>query len=142
MDQGALNLAFEGRWQTMHPFWNVMTNYTSQIPFRRSYARHFSWGKPWDHPPIGVEVDAMAVYRGLAKGTPWAGRFSQSPVKRGVLKGLGRKFDAISGFLINDEKRKRRARFDAEKVSAVFADHADHFMMAAQYPEQVAGIAR
>lgn len=143
MDQGAMNLAFEGRWQTMHPFWNVMTNYTSQIPFNRCYARHFAWGKPWDRPPIGVEVDAMAIYRDLARGTPWAGRFSSSwPVKRGILKNLGRKFDAISGILLNDEKRKRRARFDAEKVSAIFADHADKSMLAVQYPERVAGIAR
>ncbi|WP_196814812.1 glycosyltransferase [Mesorhizobium sp. L103C131B0] len=143
MDQGPLNVAFEGRWQTMHPFWNVMTNYTSQIPFSRCYARHFAWGKPWDRPPIGVEVEAMAIYRDLAKGTPWAGRFSSSwPVKRGILKNLGRKFDAISGILLNDEKRKRRARFDAEKVSAIFADHADKSMLAVQYPERVAGIAR
>jgi hypothetical protein len=100
-----------------------MTNYTSQIPFSRCYARHFAWGKPWDRPPIGVELDAMAIYRDLAKDTPWASRFSRSwPVKRGLLKNLGRKFDAISGILLNDEKRKRRARFDAEKVSAIFAD--------------------
>lgn len=143
MDQGALNVAFEGRWQTMHPFWNVMTNYTSQIPFSRCYARHFAWGKPWDRPPIGVEVGAMAIYRDLAKGTPWAGRFNSNwPIKRGILKNLGRKFDAISGILLNDEKRKRRARFDAEKVSAIFADHADKSMLAVQYPERVAGIAR
>ncbi|WP_156940636.1 glycosyltransferase [Mesorhizobium sp. LSJC285A00] len=143
MDQGALNVAFEGRWQTMHPFWNVMTNYSSQIPFSRCYARHFAWGKPWEPRPVGVEVDAMAVYRDLAKGTPWAGRFSRSwPVKRGLMKNFGRKFDAISGILLNDEKRKRRARFDAEKVSAIFADQADKSMLAVQYPERVTGIAR
>ena len=143
MDQGALNLAFEGRWQTMHPFWNVMTNYSSQIPFSRSYARHFAWGKPWDHPPVGVELDAMAIYRDLAKGTPWAGRFGRRwPIKRGLLKNLGRKFDGISGVLLNDEKRKRRARFNAEKVDAIFADHANRLLMAVQYPERVAGIAR
>ncbi|WP_036240842.1 glycosyltransferase [Mesorhizobium sp. STM 4661] len=143
LDQDALNVAFEGKWQTMHPFWNVMTNYSSQIPFDRAYARHFSWGKPWDRRPIGVEVDALAIYRDLSKGTPWADRFNQGlPIKRGALKSLGRKFDAISGFLINDEKRKRRSRYDAERASAIFALHAEQGLMAVSFSEVIAGFAK
>ncbi|RWQ66504.1 MAG: hypothetical protein EOS86_11030 [Mesorhizobium sp.] len=139
LDQGALNVAFEGRWQTMHPYWNVMTNFSSQISFGKSFARHFTRGKPWSQHPIGVEPEVLAIYRQLAKDTPWAGHFPRQA--RFVLKSFTRKLDAITGFLINDEKRKRRSRFDAEQVSGVFAEHADRCMMAAQYPERVAGIA-
>lgn len=139
MDQGALNVAFEERWQTMHPYWNVMTNFSSQISFGESFGRHFSWGKPWSRHPTGVEPEALAIYRQLAKDTPWAGHFVGQA--RLVLKSFTRKFDAVTGFLLNDEKRKRRSRFDAGHVSSVFAGHADRFMMAAQYPERVAGIA-
>ncbi|TIN31739.1 MAG: hypothetical protein E5Y31_00915, partial [Mesorhizobium sp.] len=61
-DQDALNVAFEGRWQTMHPAWNAMTNFSGQMPFSEAYARHFSWGKPWWRKPLGVEPEAMAIY--------------------------------------------------------------------------------
>ncbi|PDQ20635.1 hypothetical protein CN311_13140 [Mesorhizobium sanjuanii] len=138
MDQGALNVAFEDRWQTMHPYWNVMTNFTSQVRFDKAFARHFTRGKPWSNRPVGVELEALAIYRHLAKDTPWAGHFARQA--RFVLKRFTRKLDAITGFLANDEKRRRRSLFDAEQVSAVFAEHADRLMMAVRYPERVSGI--
>ncbi|RWM03849.1 MAG: hypothetical protein E5X80_26890 [Mesorhizobium sp.] len=142
LDQEALNVAFEGRWQTMHPNWNVMTNYSDQIPFNQAFARHFSWGKPWDRRPIGVEVEALAIYRDLSSKTPWADRFEHTiPFKRGGLKKFGRRFDALIGLLLNDEKRKRRARFSASKANAVFTAHADARLLAVQYPEVAAGFA-
>lgn len=140
LDQEALNVAFEGKWQTMHPNWNVMTNYSDQIPFDQAFARHFSWGKPWDKRPIGVEIEALAIYRELSRGTPWADRFEQTlPFRRGGLKKFGRRFDALIGFLLNDEKRKRRSRFNAARATSVFAADAEAGRLAVQYPEVAAG---
>ncbi|WJI84284.1 hypothetical protein NLY34_21840 [Mesorhizobium sp. C374B] len=97
-DQNALNIAFEGKWQTMHPNWNLMSNYTKEYRFSQAYARHFSGSKPWGG-QVGVELDALAVYRDLAKDTPWLQRFRQRiPFERGVLKRLGRRIDAARGF--------------------------------------------
>ncbi|QKD00122.1 hypothetical protein EB235_00425 [Mesorhizobium loti R88b] len=139
-DQDALNVAFEGQWQTMHPAWNVMTNFSGQIPFHQAYARHFSWGKPWSDKPLGVEAEALAIYRGLAKGTPWSPRFDRHASHVGnFIKRFGRTFDPLIGFLTKDEKLKRRSRFDAIKTNDLFASHADQELLAVQYPEKAAG---
>lgn len=142
LDQGALNIAFEGKWQTMHPNWNVMTNYSGQTAFEQAFARHFSWGKPWDRKPVGVEREAFAIYRDLSSGTPWAGRFDRTwPFKRGGLKKLGRRFDGWVGLLLNNEKKKRRARFDAARTTSIFAADAESGRLAVQYPEIAVGFA-
>ncbi|RUV02256.1 glycosyltransferase [Mesorhizobium sp.] len=142
LDQGALNIAFAGRWQTMHPLWNLQTNYSSQIPFSRAFARHFTFGKPWWPSPEGVELAAMAIYRNLAKDTPWLDRFKRPLWTRGLRKRLLRKFDGLSGIILNKEKYRRRFRFSAERCTAIFAAQADQGMMAATYPEVLMGVVK
>ncbi|WP_214472987.1 glycosyltransferase [Mesorhizobium sp. dw_380] len=139
-DQDALNVVFEGQWQTMHPAWNVMTNFSGQIPFHQAYARHFSWGKPWSDKPLGVEPEALAIYREMARATPWSSRFDR-PASHldNFIKRLGRKFDPLVSLLTHDEKLKRRSRFDAAKTNDLFASHADQELLAVQYPEKAAG---
>ncbi|TGR60217.1 glycosyltransferase, partial [Mesorhizobium sp. M1C.F.Ca.ET.192.01.1.1] len=39
-DQNALNVVFEGKWQTMHPNWNLQSLGT--IRFSQAWARHFA----------------------------------------------------------------------------------------------------
>jgi lipopolysaccharide biosynthesis glycosyltransferase len=141
-DQDAMNVAFEGRWQTMHPAWNAMTNFSGQIPLDKAYARHFSWDKPWTVRPLGVEPEALDIYRGLAADTPWAHYFNAPvPVAKYLVKRLTRKIDGLTGLLTNDEKLKRRARYDARHTAGVFADHAERGLLAVQYPEVAAGFA-
>ncbi len=142
LDQGALNIAFAGRWQTMHPLWNLQTNHSSQIPFDRAFARHFSFGKPWWPRPEGVELAALAIYRNLAKDTPWLDRFSRPLWKRGLRKRLLRNFDGLSGIILNKEKYRRRFRFNVERTTAIFAAHAEQGMMAASYPEVLMGVVK
>lgn len=138
-DQNALNIAFEGKWQTMHPNWNLMSNYTKDYRFSQAYARHFSGSKPWGG-QVGVELDALAVYRDLAKDTPWLPRFQQHiPFERGVLKRLGRRIDAARGLLLNDERKKRRAYYDGGKTHRLYVEHANACAMAAQFPEALGG---
>jgi lipopolysaccharide biosynthesis glycosyltransferase len=140
-DQDALNVVFEGQWQTMHPGWNVMTNFSGQIPFHRAYARHFSWGKPWSDIPLGVEPEALAIYREMAKATPWPNRFDRPALRvRNFIKRFSRNFDPLIGRLTRDEKLKRRSRFDAVKTMDLFASHADQQLLAVQYPEKAAGL--
>jgi hypothetical protein len=140
-DQNALNIAFEGKWQTMHPNWNLMSNYTREYRFAQAYARHFSGSKPWGG-QVGVELDALAVYRDLAKDTPWLRRFQQRiPFERGVLKRLGRHIDAARGFLLNNERQKRRAHYDGRKTHVMYAEQADAGAMAVHFPEVLGGFA-
>ncbi|MER9354361.1 hypothetical protein NKI61_13830 [Mesorhizobium sp. M0514] len=140
-DQNALNIAFEGKWQTMHPNWNLMSNYTKEYRFSQAYARHFSGSKPWGG-QVGVELDALAVYRDLAKDTPWLSRFRQRiPFERGVLKRLGRSIDAARGLLLNDARKKRRAHYDGRKTHKMYAEQADAGAMAVHFPEVLGGFA-
>jgi lipopolysaccharide biosynthesis glycosyltransferase len=138
-DQNALNIAFEGKWQTMHPNWNLMSNYTKEYRFAQAYARHFAGGKPWAD-QVGVELDALAVWRDLAKETPWVQPFQQRiPFERGVMKRFLRRFDAVGGFLLNDERYKRRARYDGRKTHMIYAEHAIAGAMAVKFPEVLGG---
>lgn len=140
LDQGALNLAFQGKWQTLHPSWNVMTNYSWQLPFAEAFARHFSWGKPWDKVPIGVERVALDIYRDLARDTPWSAPFQRRPpFERGLMKRFVRRFDKIGAMLNSRERLRRRARYDGRKVHEIFARQAQEGALAAQFPEVLGG---
>ena len=138
-----LNVVFEGQWQTMDPRWNTMTNFSSQIPFEGAFARHFSWGKPWQARPLGVEPEALRLYRALAKATPWVDRFGASPSAAGLRfrkKRLGRKFDRVLGILTGKEKLVRRSRYEAGRALSLFADHARKGLAAIRFPEKALGL--
>ncbi|RWD65512.1 MAG: hypothetical protein EOS36_07365 [Mesorhizobium sp.] len=137
-DQNALNIVFEGKWQTMHPNWNLMSNATSEFRFSQAYARHFAGGKPWGN-QVGVEPEALKVWRDLAKGTPWCKPFEQRvPFERGVIKRFLRRFDAVAGVFGKDVQR-RRARYDGAKMHRIYARQAEAGEMAVQFPEVLGG---
>ena len=137
-DQNALNVVFEGKWQTMHPNWNLMSNGTNEFRFSQAYARHFAGGKPWGN-QVGVEPDALRIWRDLAKGTSWDKPFRQRiPFERGVMKRFIRRFDAVAGLLGKDVQR-RRAIYDGRKMHEIYARQADEGAMAVQFPEVLGG---
>jgi lipopolysaccharide biosynthesis glycosyltransferase len=138
-DQNALNIVFEGKWQTMHPSWNLMSNGTKEFRFAQSYARHFAGGKPWGN-QVGVEPEALKVWRELAKDTPWGEPFRQHiPFERGVMKRFFRKFDALTGLLPNKDVQRRRARYDGRKTHLLYSEQADAGAMAVSFPEVLGG---
>lgn len=138
-DQNALNIVFEGKWQTMHPNWNLMSNGTNEHRFAQAYARHFAGGKPWGN-QVGVEVEALEVWRELARSTPWGAPFRQGiPFERGVTKRFIRKFDAIVGRLPGKDVYRRRARYDGSKMHDIYARHAVAGEMAVSFPEVLGG---
>jgi len=140
-DQNALNIVFEGKWQTMHPNWNLMSNDTKEFRFAQAYARHFAGGKPWGS-QVDVEPEALAVWRGLARDTPWLQPFMQRiPFERGVMRRFARRFDGIMGMLPNKDRYRRRARYDGSKVHKMYAEHALAGAMAVQFPEVLGGFA-
>ncbi|PBB34472.1 glycosyltransferase [Mesorhizobium sp. WSM3868] len=137
-DQNALNVAFEGKWQTMHPNWNLMSNGARDYRFSQAYARHFAGGKPWGS-QIGVELEALKIWRDLAEDTPWNKPFRQRlPFERGITKRFLRRFDAVGGLFGNDVHR-RRARYDAAKMHRIYARQAEEGAMAVQFPEVLGG---
>jgi len=138
-DQNALNMVFEGKWQTMHPCWNLMSNGTREYRFAQAYARHFAGGKPWGN-QVGVEPEALKVWRELAKDTPWGEPFRQRiSFERGVMKRFFRRFDAWTGLLPSKDVQKRRARYDGGKTHRLYAEQADACAMAVSFPEVMGG---
>lgn len=140
-DQDALNVAFEGNWQTLHPLWNAMTNLHWMPAFEETYARHFSNRKPWSKNPIGVEDEALAIYRRLASGTEWANLFeppSRSAALARAMKGVERKVRTVFSHLGGDQRRQRRARLDKNlpSITAQLAGHADRCLAALSFPER------
>ena len=139
-DQNALNVAFEGKWQTMHPNWNLQSLGTREFRFSQAWARHFAGGKPWGN-QVGVELDALRIWRDLARDTPWGRPFEQRiPFERGVVKRFFRRFDAVAGLFGKDVQR-RRARYDGSRMHAIYARQADEGAMAVQFPEVLGGFA-
>jgi len=138
-DQNAMNIVFEGKWQTMHPNWNLMSNDTKEFRFAQAYARHFAGGKPWGN-QVDVELEALAVWRDLAKDTPWLQPFQQRiPFERGVMRRFARRFDGIVGMLPNKDRYRRRALHDGNKVHKIYAEHALAGAMAVKFPEVLGG---
>ncbi|MES0133546.1 hypothetical protein NKJ88_01070 [Mesorhizobium sp. M0016] len=138
-DQNAMNIAFDGAWQTMHPNWNLMSKRTRKHRFSGAYCRHFAGGKPWGN-QVGVESDALAVWRDLAKETPWGAPFRQRiPFERGLTKRILQKFDGLAGAVLGNELYKRRARYDGDKMYGIYAEHAEAGLMAVSYPEELGG---
>lgn len=145
-DQDALNVAFEGKWQTLHPLWNVMTNLHWMPPFATAYARHFSGQKPWRSRPTGVEKPAFEIYRALSEPTPWRDRFDRSYNPRSVnlfLKALERRLNAATARITGNQRSLRKARLDRRlpEIMKTFADHADNNLPAAEWPEKLIGVA-
>jgi len=139
-DQNALNIVFEGKWQTMHPNWNLQSLGTREFRFSQAWARHFAGGKPWGN-QVGVELEALSIWRDLARDTPWGKPFEQRiPFERGVTKRFFRRFDALAGFFGKDVQR-RRARYDGTKMHRIYARQADEGAMAVQFPEVLGGFA-
>lgn len=137
-DQNALNVAFEGKWQTMHPNWNLMS-ITRHCRFADVYARHFAGGKPWGN-QLGVELQALRVWLDLAKDTPWGGPFRQQvPFERGKMRGLAQRFDRLVGLLPSKDRYRRRARYDGKKMHEIYAKQADALMLAVSFPEILGG---
>ncbi|TPN79502.1 hypothetical protein FJ987_14410 [Mesorhizobium sp. CU2] len=137
-DQNALNVVFEGKWQTMHPSWNLQSLGTREFRFSQAWARHFAGGKPWGN-QVGVELEALAVWRDLARDTPWGRSFEQRiPFERGVMKRFARRFDAIAG-LFGKDIHRRRARYDGKKMHQIYAKQAEEGAMAVQFPEVLGG---
>lgn len=139
-DQNALNIVFEGKWQTMHPNWNLQSLGTREFRFSQAWARHFAGGKPWGN-QVGVELEALRIWRDLARDTPWGKPFEQRiPFERGVMKRFFRRFDAVAGLFGKDVQR-RRARYDGSKMHQIYARQADEGAMAVQHPEVLGGFA-
>jgi lipopolysaccharide biosynthesis glycosyltransferase len=144
-DQDALNVAFEGRWQTLHPLWNAMTNLHWMPPLSATFARHFSSRKPWSKNPVGVELDAIAIYRRLAAGTEWAARFPEPSLLTTFTLAMKSYERRARGTLVNvwpHERRLRRARFDRNlpSIVALLADQADRRLGALPFPEKAFGL--
>ncbi|MDI6026570.1 glycosyltransferase family 8 protein [Corticibacterium sp. UT-5YL-CI-8] len=144
-DQDALNVAFEGKWQTLHPLWNVMTNLHWMPPFATADARHFSGQKPWRSRPTGVEKQAFEIYRALSEPTPWRDRFDRRYNPRSVslfLKALERRLNGVLAELTGNPRSLRKSRLDRRlpEIMKTFADHADTNLPAVEYPEKVIGV--
>ncbi|MFD9899492.1 glycosyltransferase family 8 protein [Mesorhizobium sp. UC22_110] len=135
-DQDALNIVFMNRWQTLHPKWNAMTNFSGHIHYADAYIRHFSWGKPWWKRPLGVEQPAMDEYYKLTGDTPWAAMYLGRSDHWGFLmKRLGRSFDPLLGFF-GDKRAKRRAPYNAFNAQQAQIADADALLLARWFPER------
>ena len=144
-DQDAMNVAFECNWQTLHPLWNVMTNLHWMPAFTETYARHFSSKKPWSKNPVGVEGEAMAVYRRLAAGTEWAELFQASSIGASLslaIKGIERKARTALAHFGGDQRSLRRARFEERlpSITERLAEHAERGVVDLQFPERDFGL--
>jgi len=140
-DQDALNVAFEGNWQTLHPLWNTMTNLHWMPAFSKTFARHFTGKKPWTNNPTGVETEAIAIYRRLSARTKWADKFRQPSrwmTLTLAMKRLERTANAALAHLDADGRRLRRARFN-QKLSLIWdllSEDANNCQLARSFPER------
>lgn len=143
-DQDALNAAFEGAWQTLHPLWNAMTNLHWMPPFGSTRARHFSGQKPWRARAYGVEKEALDIYRQLSAGTPWADRFPPYNPKTLslTLKAAERRLNGLLAGVSGNPRGIRKARLDARlpEIFRLFGEQADHDLPAIAAPERLIGV--
>ena len=72
VDQDALNVVFNGRWQVMDWRWNAITFMVNRLP-KRPFIRHLTGHKPWGPYKQSIEPDIVEQWRLKSLGKPLAG---------------------------------------------------------------------
>jgi len=82
VDQDALNVVLDGRWQVLDWRWNAMTFRVDGFP-SKPYIRHFAGlCKPWTADKRNIESIHISQWRKDLTNCPWPGRFKEAPLKR------------------------------------------------------------
>jgi lipopolysaccharide biosynthesis glycosyltransferase len=74
VDQDALNVVLNGRWQIMDWRWNVLHFCLHKMP-QPYYIRHMTGAKPWSTSKYGIEKRLVNQWRDDLAGSPWPHKF-------------------------------------------------------------------
>jgi lipopolysaccharide biosynthesis glycosyltransferase len=77
VDQDALNVAADGRWQVLDWRWNVTTFLIDRID-RPFFIRHVTGNKPWSASKFGIERRFVDEWRSDLAESPWPHRFLEN----------------------------------------------------------------
>jgi lipopolysaccharide biosynthesis glycosyltransferase len=74
VDQDALNVALNGRWQVLDWRWNALTFMLDLLP-KAPFIRHCTGNKPWDPLKYGTERPIIEMWRAALAESPWPHAF-------------------------------------------------------------------
>jgi lipopolysaccharide biosynthesis glycosyltransferase len=74
VEQDALNVVLNGRWQVMDWRWNVLHFRVEHFP-KPYYLRHMTGAKPWSPDKFDSEPYLVERWRGDLAESPWPDRF-------------------------------------------------------------------
>jgi lipopolysaccharide biosynthesis glycosyltransferase len=77
VDQDALNVVLQGRWQVMDWRWNVVKFCVNRMPHPH-FIRHITGYKPWEATKLGIEKSIVRQWRSDLSESPWPQRFYRS----------------------------------------------------------------
>jgi lipopolysaccharide biosynthesis glycosyltransferase len=75
VEQDALNVALQGRWQVLDWRWNVLHFCVEYMP-RPHFIRHITGSKPWGPTKWGIEKRIVRQWRDDLAESPWPQRYS------------------------------------------------------------------
>ena len=143
VDQDALNVVLDGRWQVLDWRWNAMTYRTGQFP-SAPFIRHFaSTEKPWSANKRGIERHHIEQWRTDLAQSPWPGQFQaeqpRNPITTAAKPYLAAAEDMMRT-LVNarrDGPRGIKARFSRHFARALkrIETAAGQEQLAVRFPE-------
>jgi lipopolysaccharide biosynthesis glycosyltransferase len=74
VDQDALNVVLQGRWQVLDWRWNVLHFCVNHMP-RPYYIRHITGSKPWASDKVGIERYLIRQWQSDLAESPWPHKF-------------------------------------------------------------------
>lgn len=74
VEQDALNVVLDGRWQVMDWRWNVLHFCVEMMP-KPHYIRHITGAKPWQKYKMGIEPYLVKQWRSDLLESPWPQKF-------------------------------------------------------------------
>jgi lipopolysaccharide biosynthesis glycosyltransferase len=141
VEQDALNVALDGRWQVLDWRWNAFTFMLDALP-KSPFVRHCVYNKPWNPLKYGNEPWLIEMWKSALAEGPWPEAFKpEIPDRRDgfVRKTFVRAENAMKTVLYANSPGKRGERIRFRKqfpaILRAIEIEAGHELLASRFPE-------
>jgi lipopolysaccharide biosynthesis glycosyltransferase len=122
VDQDALNVVLNGRWQVLDWRWNVVHFCVNHMP-RPYYIRHITGSKPWASDKVGIEKYLVEQWQSDMAESPWPYKFlpAQKLYAKKYIRPITRAIETPVKFLVRGERTGQNLKRYLKRLPSVLA---------------------
>ena len=122
VDQDALNVVLQGRWQVLDWRWNVVHFCVNHMPGPH-YIRHITGSKPWAGDKVGIERYLVRQWQSDLAESPWPHKFlpARKLYAKRYLRPITRAIETPIKFLTRGERTSQNLRRYLKRLPSVLA---------------------